>query len=90
MGIADLPLNQHEKYKILWLTIWIGVKKGCNKLIVITEDLCFIFLTDIANSLQRDEIFETIDVTRKQLKSKIIYQQIYIQFMFNLYSHLNH
>ena len=72
------------------MTIWIGVKKGCNKLIVITEDLCFIFLTDIANSLQRDEIFETIDVTRKQLKSKIIYQQIYIQFMFNLYSRLNH
>ena len=46
-GFCDLPLNQRNKYKRLWLSISIGIQKLCNITIVITDDIFFIFLTNV-------------------------------------------
>ena len=45
----------------------------------------FHILNKYYNSLQGDKISKSISVMRKYLKSKLSYQQIYIQFMVNLF-----
>ena len=87
---SDFPLNQHNKYKIIYLEIWIGVLKQLRQIHCNNWLWIFHILNKYYNSWQRDKSCKTIDVMRKYFKSKPSYQHIYIKNMFKLFYHLHH